>query len=82
MSRIKKDLESAPSIARRCGYRQYEYKLELMLGELELKLGDLHQGRAVLEGLAKKSKESGFGLIARNVSAILTAQPARQKNSP
>ena len=75
LSSVKRDLESALSIARRCGYREYEYKLELALSELEVKFGNSHQGRAELEALAKESKERGFGLISRDASAILTERP-------
>jgi eukaryotic-like serine/threonine-protein kinase len=76
---LKKDLESAVSVARKCGYREYAYKLELALGEIELDWGDSTQGRARLEALARNAEDTGFGLIASHAAATLIDQPNRPK---
>jgi len=76
---IKKDLESAISVARKCGYREYEYKLELVLGEIELHSGGSNQGRARLEAVARNAKDTGFGLIASHAAAALRDQPGPPK---
>jgi tetratricopeptide (TPR) repeat protein len=78
---LKKDLESSLSVARKCGYREYEYKLELALGKMDFQWGDSREGRSRLEALAKDAKEKGFGLIARDASAVLLAQTAGQKQN-
>src|SRR5260370_14990461 len=75
---IKNDLESSLALARKCRYLEYEYKLVLALGEIELPSGDARRGRARLEALASDANSKGFGLIARNAAAATKAQPARQ----
>jgi eukaryotic-like serine/threonine-protein kinase len=79
--RVAKELESSLSLARKCGYREYEYKLDLALGEIEFKWGDSRQGRARLEVLVNEARGKGFGLIARNASAVLLTQAVGQKQS-
>jgi hypothetical protein len=78
---VKKDLESSLVVARRCGYLEYEYKLLLALGETELQSGDTLQGRKRLEALEREAKEKGFGLIARNATAVLKAHSAMRSAS-
>jgi len=78
---VKKDLESSLAVARKCGYLEYEYKLLLVLGESELQSGGTRQGRARLEALAKEATKKGFGLIARNATTLLRAQPAGENQS-
>lgn len=67
----KKDLEPSLHVARKCRYLEYEYKLRLVLGEIELQSGEVRSGRARLETLAKDASEKGFDLIARNATAVL-----------
>jgi len=81
LMKVKQDLESSLSVARKCGYREYEYQLELALGEIEFQAGESRGGRSRLEALAKEAKERGFGLIARHATAALTAEAARQSRS-
>ena len=77
----KEEIESSLTAARKCGYREYEYKLLLVLGEIELQSSETRQGRARLEALAKDAKEKSFGLIARNATTFLRAQPAGENQS-
>ncbi len=72
----KRDLQSSLAVANKCGYLEYEYKLVLALGEIELQSGETRQGRARLEALAKDASKKGFGLIARNATAALKAAPS------
>jgi|HubBroStandDraft_1064217.scaffolds.fasta_scaffold04317_7 DNA-binding winged helix-turn-helix (wHTH) protein/tetratricopeptide (TPR) repeat protein/TolB-like protein len=71
----RKGLESSLSVARRCGYLEYEYKLGMALGEVELQSDEDHDGRTRLEAIAAEAHERGFGLIARSALALLKAIP-------
>jgi eukaryotic-like serine/threonine-protein kinase len=75
----RSDLESALAQARKSGYREYALKLEMTLGELDLRSGDSRGGRDRLEALANDAQKSGFLLVARDAEAILSEQPASQK---
>jgi tetratricopeptide (TPR) repeat protein/curli biogenesis system outer membrane secretion channel CsgG len=75
----KRDLESSLAVASKCGYLEYRYKLNLALGEIELQSGEVRSGRARLETLAKDASEKGFGLIARNATAVLKAHSGQRK---
>lgn len=77
VANAEKSLESSLALARKCGYLEYEYKLGLALGEIELRSGDIHQGRVRLEALSSDAKGKGLGLVARNAIAVLDKQ-ARQ----
>jgi eukaryotic-like serine/threonine-protein kinase len=72
----EKELESSLATAHKCGYLEYEYKLDLALGEIEFESGDAREGRARLEALVIDATKRGFGLIARDAAAILKSQPA------
>ena len=73
---IKRDLESALSVAHKCGYVEYEYKLGLALGEVELKSGAEKQGSARLERIIGEANHKGFRLIVRDATELLKTQPA------
>jgi DNA-binding winged helix-turn-helix (wHTH) protein/tetratricopeptide (TPR) repeat protein/TolB-like protein len=51
--------------AHRHGYAGYEFRLRLVLGEVEMKYGSLAAGKSELERLLQDSKGKGFDLIAR-----------------
>ncbi len=76
---VKSDLESALALARKSGYREYTFNVEVALDEVDLDSGDSRGGRAHLEALANEAKNGGFLLVARNADAVLSAQPTRQK---
>jgi DNA-binding winged helix-turn-helix (wHTH) protein/tetratricopeptide (TPR) repeat protein/TolB-like protein len=67
----RRELESALAVAHRCGYLEYEYKLGLALGEIEVQSGNTRQGRARLEALAKDASDKKFLLIAHQAAAVL-----------
>jgi tetratricopeptide (TPR) repeat protein len=75
----KKDLESSLVLAHKCGYLEYEYKISLALGEIELQSGDTTRGRARLQAVVSDANRKGFGLIARNAIAVLKEQSAQHK---
>jgi tetratricopeptide (TPR) repeat protein len=68
----KKNLESSLAIARKCGYLEYEYKLSVALGQIELQSGDARQGRARLETIASEANSKGFKLAAREATSTLS----------
>lgn len=74
----ERNLETSLALARRCGYLEYEYKLELALGEIEIHSGESQQGRARLDALSKKAGEKGFKLIARDSAAPLNPPSSKQ----
>lgn len=74
---VRRDLESSLSIARKCGYLEYAYKLSLALGEVELKSREERQGRARLEGIIGEASQKNFGLIARDATALLKTSPVQ-----
>jgi len=75
--RAKEDLESSLSLARKCGYFEYEYKQGMALGEVEGRSGEERLGRARLERIAGEASDKGFGLIARDARAVLNAWPVQ-----
>jgi len=70
LASIKNDLESSLSHAHKCGYLEYEYKLALAIGEVELRTGEIRSGRARLEALARDANEKGFYLIGRSAAVL------------
>src|SRR5260370_2594636 len=60
---IKNDLESSLALARKCRYLEYEYKLVLALGEIELHSGDARRRPAPLPTLPSHSNHKRFALI-------------------
>jgi DNA-binding winged helix-turn-helix (wHTH) protein/tetratricopeptide (TPR) repeat protein len=65
------NLASSLSVARRCGYLEYQFKLSLAIGQIDLQSGHATEGRAILSALAKESASKGFSLIARRAAATL-----------
>lgn len=74
----KEEIESSLTVARKCGYLEYEYRLLLALGDVELRSGDTRQGRTHLEALEREAKQKGFVLIARKATVALKEQAAPQ----
>ena len=66
-------LDAALSRARKSGYLEYEYKLRLLLGQLDLFLGNTSKGRAELAALQNDASRHGFGLITRKANTALNA---------
>jgi len=71
VEKTRESLESQLALARKCGYLEYEYKLRLVLGEIDLESGANREGRARLETLVKDANARGFGLMAHNATRIL-----------
>jgi len=69
--KAEKNLELSLALARKCGYLEYEYKIGLAIGEVELKSGKTREGRSRLEALADAAKARGFGLVAHQATAAL-----------
>jgi DNA-binding winged helix-turn-helix (wHTH) protein/tetratricopeptide (TPR) repeat protein/TolB-like protein len=67
----RQKVESALSQAKRHGYLEYQLKFRLLLGEIELLLGNSFQARREMEAVQKDAKAHGFGLLARNAEALL-----------
>jgi len=63
--------ETALAQAKRCGYLEYQFKLRLLLGEIDTRSGNASQGRKEIEAVQKDAKSHGFGLLARNADALL-----------
>jgi eukaryotic-like serine/threonine-protein kinase len=79
LSKAEEPLIRLLAEARNCGYLEYEYKLVLALGELELQSDDVRDGRARLEALISDAKKASFDRIARNAIAVLKEQSAQRK---
>lgn len=65
----REKLEAALALARKSGYLEYELKLRLLFGELDLSIGNGSRGHAELAVLRNDSSTRGFGLIARKANA-------------
>jgi len=65
-------LEAALTRARKSGYLEYEFKLRILLGELDLLLGNTSRGHAELAALQHDASARGFGLIVRKANTALT----------
>ena len=70
----RKNLESALLVAQRCGYLEYQFKLNRALAENELKSGNVSEGRARLNAVVRDARSRGFFLIARQATAALQAE--------
>jgi eukaryotic-like serine/threonine-protein kinase len=77
---FRQRLELAMSQARKSGYLEYEFKLRLLLGELDLFLGNTSKGRTELTALQNEASTHGFGLIVRKVNMALNAPPNKSGN--
>lgn len=69
----REQLEAALDLARKSGYLEYEFKLRLLFGELDLSIGNGSRGYAELAALRNDSSTHGFGLIARKANAAFNA---------
>ena len=63
-------LASSLSLARKCGYLEYQYKLTLAIAQINLQSGRAPKARTTLAVLAKGSASKGFALIARRAAAL------------
>ena len=71
-------LQASVDEAHRCGYVGYEFRLRLVLGEVEMSYGNPTAGRAELTGLVRESKAKGFDLVARRgVEKLAASQGGR-----
>jgi DNA-binding winged helix-turn-helix (wHTH) protein/tetratricopeptide (TPR) repeat protein len=59
-----KQLRAFVDEAHRCAYAGYEFRLRLVLGELEMRQSSPAAGKSELERLARDSKAKGFDLIS------------------
>jgi hypothetical protein len=66
-----KRLRASVDEANRCGYAGYEFRLRLVLGELEMRYGRPAAGKSELERLVQDSKAKGFDLVARRAAEKL-----------
>jgi DNA-binding winged helix-turn-helix (wHTH) protein/tetratricopeptide (TPR) repeat protein len=71
---VKRTLALALTEAIQCGYMEYELRIRLALGDIELKHGNAATARAGLQALSKDARAHGFALLARN-AAILARGP-------
>lgn len=60
-----KVLQASVDEAHRCGYAGYEFRLRLVLGEVEMSYGNPTARQAELTRLVHDSKAKGFNLVAR-----------------
>lgn len=65
--------------ARNSGYLEYEFKLRLLLAEMDLFLGNNSTGLTELAPLKGDASRHGFGLVARKVDADLNTRPRRER---
>ena len=68
---IEKRLGSSLTDAMKCGYLEYEFRIRLALGEIELKHGSADAGRVILQALSKDARAKGFGSVARSAEVAL-----------
>ncbi|MBV9622685.1 MAG: winged helix-turn-helix domain-containing protein [Acidobacteria bacterium] len=64
-------LEKVAAQANHLGFVAYEFEPRLVLAEMEIRAGDLRNGRVHLHTLAKEATDRGFGLIALEASGEL-----------
>jgi len=62
-------LEAGLAEASKHGYLGSEYEIELALGEIEMKSGNIAAGRRRLDDLEKDARARGFLLVARKAAA-------------
>jgi DNA-binding winged helix-turn-helix (wHTH) protein/tetratricopeptide (TPR) repeat protein len=67
-SNAAKRLQASIDEAHRCGYAGYEFRLRLVLGELEMRRGSPAAVKSELERLARDSKAKGFDLISHRAA--------------
>ena len=77
---FREELESALVQARKSRYLEYEFKLRLLLCELDLTLGNVSRGHTELNALQNDASTHGFGLIARKATEALSAPPGKIGN--
>jgi DNA-binding winged helix-turn-helix (wHTH) protein/tetratricopeptide (TPR) repeat protein len=73
VAKTEKNLEFSLDVARKCGYLEYQYKLALALGEIEMESGEVSKGQARLEALAADANSKGFNLLARQATTARKA---------
>jgi DNA-binding winged helix-turn-helix (wHTH) protein/tetratricopeptide (TPR) repeat protein/TolB-like protein len=69
---FREKLEAALTQARKSGYLEYEFKLRLLQGELDLYLGNSSKGHTELATLQHDAAARGFGLIVRKANMALS----------
>jgi ATP/maltotriose-dependent transcriptional regulator MalT len=69
---FREKFEAAVTRARNSGYLEYEFKLRLLLGELDLYLGNTSKGHTELDAVLHEATARGFGLIVRKAHTALT----------
>jgi eukaryotic-like serine/threonine-protein kinase len=75
-SEAAKALRASVDEAHRHGYAGYEFRLRLVLGEVEMKYGSPAAGKSELERLVQESKAKGFNLMARRAAEKLGGSQA------
>ena len=75
-SEAAKLLQASVDEAHRCGYAGYEFRLRLVLGEIEMKYGSPAAGSSELQRLVQEAKAKGFDLVAHRASERLGASQA------
>jgi DNA-binding winged helix-turn-helix (wHTH) protein/tetratricopeptide (TPR) repeat protein/TolB-like protein len=68
VAKAERNVESSLAVARKCGYLEYQYKLRLTLGEIEMKTGDVSKGQARLKAVVADANSKGFKLVARQAT--------------
>ena len=75
-SEAAKLLQASVDEAHRCGYAGYEFRLRLVLGEIEMKYGSPAAGASELGRLVQDARAKGFDLVAHRASERLGASQA------
>jgi eukaryotic-like serine/threonine-protein kinase len=68
---IERILEASLTEAHRCGYLEYEFRLRLAMGEIDMKYGDQAAGRGRLETLRKETQAKQFAFMTQRAAAAL-----------
>ncbi len=75
---FRQKLETALARARKSGYLEYEFRLRLLLAELDMDLGNNSKGHAELMALKSDASSHGFGLITRKADVALHSSSAHK----
>jgi DNA-binding winged helix-turn-helix (wHTH) protein/tetratricopeptide (TPR) repeat protein len=72
-AKAERELESSLAVARKSGYLEYQYRLRLALGEIEMESGAVSRGEASLKAVAAEASSKGFNLVAREATSASKA---------
>lgn len=72
-AKAERELESSLAVARKSGYLEYQFRLRLALGEIEMESGAVSRGQARLKAVAADASSKGFNLVAREATSASKA---------